>query len=244
MPVYSRETLRSDRLPWVEVDDFQIFSLAKSVGPSVPTGPDSNGFTPYWGPAGPLASQIALQKSAARDRVVVVSGQVQAISDSGRTTLLKRDFIDIPESGLTLYNVGTSAAEVVRIQGHWEESLRTEICLFDSGAPCTYHYHDGDEYWFVFRGHFNLRYDNRDFAMRPGLMLAAGMGLEHGVPDPEEKFEAVVIATRLSGKGRDGMLVRELHGDPVPSRAVPESTWTRSELVAGTNSTTVTSATK
>jgi hypothetical protein len=54
-------------------------------------------------------------------------------------------------------------------------------------------------------------------------MLAAGMGFEHGAVAPEEHFEAVVIATQLEGQKRDGHLVRDMHGDPVKNRAVPES---------------------
>ena len=124
-------------------------------------------------------------------------------------------------------NVGTSTAELARIGGHWASVIRTEICLFRPDRPCDYHYHDGDEYWFVFRGHFTLNYDDREYAMRPGLMLAAGMGYEHGSLHPEEQFEAVVFATKLEGERRDGHLTRERHGTPVRNRDVPARGATR-----------------
>jgi mannose-6-phosphate isomerase-like protein (cupin superfamily) len=75
----------------------------------------------------------------------------------------------------------------------------------------------------VFRGHFTLNYDGNEYELRPGLMLAAGMGFEHGSLAPEEHFEAVVMATQLEGEKRDGHLVRDLHGEPVKNREVPDS---------------------
>ena len=29
MPIFTRETLRSDRLPWMEIDDFEFFVLGR-----------------------------------------------------------------------------------------------------------------------------------------------------------------------------------------------------------------------
>jgi mannose-6-phosphate isomerase-like protein (cupin superfamily) len=75
----------------------------------------------------------------------------------------------------------------------------------------------------VFRGHFTLNYDGKKYDMRPGLMMAAGMGFEHGSVNPEEHFEAVVMAMGLEGQKRDGHLNREMHGEPVKNRDVPES---------------------
>jgi mannose-6-phosphate isomerase-like protein (cupin superfamily) len=120
-------------------------------------------------------------------------------------------------------NAGNSSAELARVAGHWQQVIRNEICLFRPDRPCDYHYHDSDEYWMVFRGHFTLNYDGNEYELRPGLMLAAGMGFEHGAVAPEEHFEAVVIATQLEGQKRDGHLVRDLHGDAVKNRAVPDS---------------------
>jgi len=113
--------------------------------------------------------------------------------------------------------------ELARIAGHWTEVIRNEICLFRPDKPCDYHFHDGDEYWMVFRGHFTLDYDGNKYDMRPGLMMAAGMGFEHGSVNPEEHFEAVVMAMQLEGQKRDGHLNREMHGAPVKNREVPDS---------------------
>jgi mannose-6-phosphate isomerase-like protein (cupin superfamily) len=108
------------------------------------------------------------------------------------------------------------------VAGHWQQAIRTEIFRFYPERPLDYHFHDGDEYWFVHRGHFTLEYADREYPMGPGGMLAAGMGYEHGAQHPEELFEGVAIATQLEGTGRDGHLLREVHGDPVPGRDVPE----------------------
>ena len=133
--------------------------------------------------------------------------------------------IDVPESGGIIrnnLNPGPEGhrgqTEIARISGHWSEVLRTAIFTFGPGRPCDYHYHDGDEYWFVFRGHFTLKYQGEDVPFRPGMILAAGMGEEHGVVDPDETFEGIGFATQLEGEGRDGHLWRNVHGDPVPTR--------------------------
>jgi hypothetical protein len=56
-------------------------------------------------------------------------------------------------------------------------------------------------------------------------MLAFGKGYEHGVLEPPETLNAVVIAMPLEDRLRDGHLARDKHGDPVPGREVPESVW-------------------
>ena len=75
----------------------------------------------------------------------------------------------------------------------------------------------------VFRGHFTLNYDGREYAMRPGLMLAAGMGYEHGVGPSGGALRSRGHghATRRSACATDTS-VRDMHGAPVKNRAVPE----------------------
>ena len=153
----------------------------------------------------------------------MLHGSVLVESEHGRSTLNRRDFVEVPPAGARVTNIGNATAEVGHVKGHWAQVIRQEICLFRPDRPCDYHYHDGDEYWMVFRGHFTLNYDGRDYAMRPGRMLAAGMGFEHGSTAPEEHFEAIVMAMGLEGQKRDGHLIREMHGEPVKNRDVPEA---------------------
>jgi mannose-6-phosphate isomerase-like protein (cupin superfamily) len=229
MPIYTRETLKTDKLPWVDIDDFEFFCLGRAPAgprqaPAAPT-PATNGHTPYWGTATqtPEPTFRELKPTSPRERLVVLHGEVTVECEFGRFTLKRRDFVEIPQSGARVTNAGNSSAELARIAGHWQQVIRNEICLFRPDRPCDYHYHDSDEYWMVFRGHFTLNYDGNEYELRPGLMLAAGMGFEHGSVAPEEHFEAVVIATQLEGQLRDGHLVRDRHGDPVKNRDVPDS---------------------
>ena len=32
MPIYTRETLKSEKLPWVDIDDFEFFCLGRISG--------------------------------------------------------------------------------------------------------------------------------------------------------------------------------------------------------------------
>jgi quercetin dioxygenase-like cupin family protein len=226
MPIYTSETLQTDRLPWVEVDDFEFFHLGRVMvmnDHSVAT--DDGGHVPYWGfyQDNPVPSSRRIEPTTPKDRIVVISGEVKVESEHGRVTLHKRDFYDLPQSGATISNTGSSMAELARIQGHWSHTIRSEICMFEPGRPCDYHYHDGDEYWAVFRGNFNIDYEGGKYRTRPGDLLAFGKGYEHGLLDPEETMQAIVLAMPLEDRKRDGHLSRERHGDPVHGREVPDS---------------------
>jgi mannose-6-phosphate isomerase-like protein (cupin superfamily) len=229
MPIYTKETLAKERLPWVEIEDFDTFVLGR-----VPmqrrqhaTEADSTGFKPYWGTYSqqPLPYEKHIEPTREKDRIIVLGGSVQVECESGRFTLQKRDYFEIPESGAKITNNGPVIAEVGRVEGHWDHTIRGEICLFQPETPCDYHYHDGDEYWVVFRGHFTLDYNGIKVPMKPGMMMAAGKGFEHGSLNPEEQFQAMVLAMPLEGELRDGHLNQEMHGAPTPGREVPASVW-------------------
>jgi mannose-6-phosphate isomerase-like protein (cupin superfamily) len=228
MPIYTRETLQTEKLPWVEIDDFETFSLGRvMVLNNHSVEPRSDGSLPYWGyyQDSPLPSSRRIEKTHPKQRITVLSGDVQAESSAGRVTLHKRDYFDIPDEGATLTNVGTSMAEVGHVLGHWKGTIRNEICMFQPGNPCDYHYHDGDEYWVIFRGHFTLDYNGRKVPVGPGTLMAAGKGYEHGALDPEETMNGIVMAMPLEDQERDGHLNRENNGEPVPGREIPDSVW-------------------
>jgi mannose-6-phosphate isomerase-like protein (cupin superfamily) len=224
MPIFTRESLHANTVAWIDVDDFEFIVLGRDPAQGRPTAPgaQANGHPAYWG-AAPDPHVRALKPTTPRERITVIDGEVSVESELGRFTLKRRDFVEIPQSGAKVTNIGTSTAEFARVAGHWSSVIRNEICLFRPDRPCDYHFHDGDEYWMVFRGHFTLNYDEHEYAMQPGLLLAAGMGFEHGAVNPEEHFEAIVMATQLEGQHRDGHLVRELHGAPVKNRDVPDT---------------------
>jgi mannose-6-phosphate isomerase-like protein (cupin superfamily) len=226
MPIYTQETLQTDRLPWVDVDDFEFFHLGRIMvlnDHSIDEMPD--GHVPYWGyyQDRPLPSSRRIDPTRPKDRIVVISGEVQVQSEHGRFTLHKRDYYDVPPSGATIANCGESMAELARVEGHWDHTIRSEICMFRPGNPCDMHYHDGDEYWVVFRGHFNIDYHGLKVPTKPGELLCFGKGYEHGLVELDEVMQAIVLAMPLEDGQRDGHLNRERNGDPVPGRDVPDS---------------------
>lgn len=235
MPVYSdREQLkhRPDGDRWVDIDDIEFFALgntdrvAEGEEPPPQTYPD-----PVTDPQKSLkaATDVAVSRrlspTTPKERIVVTNGEVVVQSEHGQTILKRMQYMDVPQSGALVTNALPLSpegmrpqTEVARIAGHWQEVIRTAIFRFGPGRPCDYHYHDGDEYWFVFRGHFTLRFRGEDHWMTPGSILAAGMGEEHGALAPEETFEGIGFATQLEGQKRDGHLWCPIHGEPVPVR--------------------------
>ncbi len=230
MPIYTQQTLQSERLPWVEIDAFELFHLGRVTVPRDDSADQTPaGHVPYWGyyQDRPLATSRRIEPTRPKDRIVVISGDVQVVSDHGRFTLHKRDYYDIPASGAILTNASASMAELARIEGHWAHTIRSEICMFQPGNPCEMHYHDGDEYWVVFRGHFSVDYNGLQVPTGPGELIAFGKGYEHGLTEPGEVMQAIVLAMPLEDAQRDGHLNRERNGDPVPGREVPVAVFKR-----------------
>lgn len=198
MPIFRREDLK-DRPDWVEIEDFERFTLDHS---------DSTGGT------------RALTPSAPREMVVVLSGEVTAETSRGRVTLKRRDWIDIPADGLKLTSAktitSTYACEVMRVAGDWKDVNIVAIFHFNEDRPLELHYHDFVEYWFIFRGHFvaQLAGEGTEVAFTPGVMLATRPGHEHGIADPGEVVEGVGFSTTVVGKKRPGHLHRDEHGAP------------------------------
>jgi quercetin dioxygenase-like cupin family protein len=235
VPVYAdRGELRSrptsDR--WVDIDDIEVFSLGNSDRVADGEEPAPASFPdPVDDPenslhaAHDIATARRLRLATPKERVVVLSGEAVVETLDARVTLKRMQWMDIPPGGAVIRNAMIAGpegfraqTEVARIAGHWKEAIRTAIFKFGPGRPCDYHYHDGDEYWFVFRGHFTLHFMGQDYQMRPGAVLAAGFGEEHGVLNPPETLEGVGFATQLEGQQRDGHLWRGQHGIPDPIR--------------------------
>lgn len=235
MPVYpNREALRNrpESDSWVDIDDIEFFSLGHTERTAEgEEAPPSNCPDPIEDGEGclhvahdiPVARK--LKPTTPQERLVVLSGEAVFESPYERVTLKRMQWVDVPQEGALVRNTMSpgpeglrTQVEIARIAGHWNEAIRTAIFKFGPGRPCDYHYHDGDEYWFVFRGHFTLRFRGEDYQMQPGAVLAAGFGEEHGVVDPPETFEGIGFATQLEDQCRDGHLWRAVHGTPVPKR--------------------------
>jgi mannose-6-phosphate isomerase-like protein (cupin superfamily) len=235
MPVYvDRQVLRSrpEADAWVEIDDVEFFSLgntdriAEGEEPGPTAFPDPvEAAEACLHEAHDIAIARRLTPTTPQERIVVLSGEAVFESETSRVTLKRAQWIDVPQAGAIVRSgmiPGPEGhrpqVELARIAGHWQSALRTAIFRFGPGRPCDYHYHDGDEYWFVFRGHLTMRLEGRDHELGPGSILAAGFGEEHGVLDPQEVFEGVGFATQLEGEMRDGHLWRAVHGAPDPIR--------------------------
>ena len=235
MPVYpNREALRNrpEADAWVDIDDVEFFVLGNTDRIAEGEEPDPTSFPDPVADAETclhtahdLAIARRLVPATPRERIIVISGEAAFESESSRVTLKRGQWIDVPQSGALVRSALVPGpeghrpqVEVARIAGHWSEAIRTSIFRFGPGRPCDYHYHDGDEYWFLFRGRLTMHLEGVDHEMRPGSLLAAGAGEEHGVLDPDEVFEGVGFATQLEGLGRDGHLWRAVHGTPDPIR--------------------------
>jgi mannose-6-phosphate isomerase-like protein (cupin superfamily) len=116
------------------------------------------------------------------------------------------------------YDPLISNSELLWFGGHWTETTHIGMFRRAPGVPLDLHYHDNDEYWFIFRGAFTAQVAGRDVSLRQGDLLATGMGNEHGISDPEEILEGVGFTPSMFGKKRLSHLIRERDGEPVPQR--------------------------
>jgi mannose-6-phosphate isomerase-like protein (cupin superfamily) len=185
----------------MEVDDFELLYLdfrdaSQGIRPFQPTHP--------------------------REHLVCLGGEVAVEWPCGRVTLKKKDWVDISGVAATVTTMRTTpmtgSSEVLWMAGHWPETHYISIFQCAPGRPLEMHYHDNNEYWFLFRGSFEGVYNGNTCQLRPGDMLATGMGNEHGIPDPAELIEGVGFTPRLEGRKRFGHLHRDQDGPPVPVR--------------------------
>lgn len=195
---------RRDQLPnapeWSEIDDFETFVLDQ--------GDAANGLRDIAGTDG-------------RQLVVVLSGEVAVYGPKGKFTLKRYDWVEVPVEGFQLSATRTVGGEhihceVMRIAGHWDWINVVSIFNFRPDRLLELHYHDSNEYWFIFRGRCTGLLDENELALQQGDMMAIRTGHEHGMLAPTETIEGVALASQLEGQCRKGHLVRELHGVPVP----------------------------
>jgi mannose-6-phosphate isomerase-like protein (cupin superfamily) len=213
MPIYSREEFLAEERPdWVEVTDWTFHYIERIKKGAGRAGAENA----YWGTSSdnPRPTEITVMPRDKRDRIVVTDGEVIIEAEGARFHMSRRDYFDVPPSGLKVSSTGYTSAELVHISGKWDQIIRTEICAFGPKVPCDYHYHDGEEYWITTRGHYTLQYDDTDYPMVPNMLFAARYGHEHGIESLTEDMRAVVLGTGLHGENRDGHLVREKHGAP------------------------------
>jgi mannose-6-phosphate isomerase-like protein (cupin superfamily) len=220
--------LRARKEGWVDIDDYEHFFLS-GHDEVVATGDEPDPVLPDYFKAPQDMMKVSHSHAGARrlmpkypkERIVVLSGEV-AYSDANGQTILKRlGFMDVPATGATIRNAlpvfnpvtlpdgrrfGMRAqCEILRFAGHWPKSDWMGLFTFGPTRPCDYHYHDADEYWFCHRGHYTFVADGVEHEIRPGMLIAVGMGVGFGA--------------QLEGQKRPGHLWSPVHGKGEPVRA-------------------------
>src|SRR5215213_7345189 len=117
MPVYTRETLKANKLPWVDIDDFEIMLFGRPGTAAAPT--QAAGHTAVWGvgPRGVMTRKLV--PTSPRERLVTLVGEVVVESEYGKVTLRRMEWMEVPPSGATVTNIANGSAEVLRIAGTW-----------------------------------------------------------------------------------------------------------------------------
>ena len=76
------------------------------------------------------------------------------------------------------------------------------------GGTFDRHYHDCDEYWFVFRGKARVVSEGKEYVINPGDVLCTRMGKEHDVLEVYEELGAFWVEDELKGRKRFGHIHR------------------------------------
>ena len=207
MPHYTpKQLVESD--PWNEIVDFEIFTLDQ--------GYEDEGIR-----------KIERTTDAKHEVIVALGSELIYESNLGRATLKRRDWLQIPDGGCAISSMRSVTTpyfassvfypgEVLRIAGDWDFINHISIFQFRPDRPLAVHYHDFNEYWFVFRGHPLATHDDDEVQLHPGILFATRAGHEHGIADPEEVVEGVGLQTSLIGRKRQGHLHRDVEGAPEP----------------------------
>ena len=69
------------------------------------------------------------------------------------------------------------------------------------------HFHDADEYWFVFEGRARVRSEGQEYEIGPGDILVTKMGEEHDILEIlEAPLKSFWVEDQLCGRKRPGHL--------------------------------------
>ena len=104
-----------------------------------------------------------------------------------------------------------------RIEGEerpaWSDVTSTGTFHINPGQTFDRHYHDCDEYWFIFEGSAVIEIDEERYTIEAGDIVCTEIGREHDFLQVFEPvtgfwFEAVLKLDGVLGKGREGHLHR------------------------------------
>lgn|GEM_PF-1213558 len=194
--VYTADQLEA-AAPWVEIDTFLSFTLDHT---------NSDGFARVG--RGSSESQL----------LMVLNGAVSVKSARCRVTLERRDWIEVPEEGLDLVvirNAKVFQTELLSVSGTWADVNICTIFQYRPERDLEMHFHDYNEYWFIYRGEFDAAFADETRRLRPGDMLAIPAGIEHGTRDVlAGVIEGVGFSTTRIAQRRNGHLHRDSDGEP------------------------------
>jgi mannose-6-phosphate isomerase-like protein (cupin superfamily) len=195
--VFTQESL-SQAQAWVEIDSFDNFSIDQT------TTADGT-------------ARLERGSSPAQ-LVIVLNGSVSATSSQGRVTLNRRDWMLVPDEGLTLSVIRTGGpfqAELLTVSGTWTDINVCTVFQYRPDRDLEMHFHDYNEYWFIYRGNFEGAFEDLTHTFTPGEMLAIPAGAEHGTRRRlTGVIEGVGFSTSKIAQKRQGHLHRGPDGEP------------------------------
>jgi mannose-6-phosphate isomerase-like protein (cupin superfamily) len=101
---------------------------------------------------------------------------------------------------------------VVRTTGDRPEWLKWSgfgLGVIDDPSVVERHFHDADEYWFVFEGRARVMSEGQEYVIGPGDILVTKMGDEHEILEIlDGPLRAFWVEDELRGRKRPGHLHR------------------------------------
>ncbi len=81
------------------------------------------------------------------------------------------------------------------------------IGVINSADQLEPHFHDADEYWFVFEGRARVKSEGKEYEVGPGDILVTRMGEDHDILEIlEAPLKSFWVEDQLFGRKRPGHL--------------------------------------
>jgi mannose-6-phosphate isomerase-like protein (cupin superfamily) len=208
MPIFKYE---KDIVPsWCEVEEFEFIDVYADKDMTIERHGEKEAFV------------------VCRGKVIIEAGGVSAKLLEGSTFEIKDADID----KVSLRGCSPQGY-VCRVIGHWKAITSSGVFTVKitepplNDTPYDYekttgfdnHYHDCDEYWFVFQGKGKAVSDGKFYNVGSGDCIATGMGWHHDVASVEVGgMKAVWFEGTLEGQKRTGHLWEPEHGKAQPKK--------------------------
>lgn len=174
--------------------------------------------------------RLALEGRAARQRLVVTSGEGWTVQPDGRAHIKPGSVVEA--GGGTTIETAASPLQAVWLWGDWQDPTggcgvfsaqevaepnnHGDRVEYEHRTSFDSHYHDCDEYWILVAGRGVAVSEGRHYEVGPGDCVATGMGHHHDIPRVSQPIRAVYFETTLEGRKRRGHLWNHTHGPAEP----------------------------